>query len=205
MKELNSVTGIITYRNEKEFLKNSIDNIYPHVNQLILCDDQSLDNSYNIAISYPDPDKKILNIKIPLTISQVAGFGDKKNFSMVFVKNNWTLILDADEIIEDQFYKELPDMINDKKVEAYGLPRKNYINGIQTKIYPDHQIRLTRSYCRYILPVHEQIVGYEHKNRLYLTGSGYHIIHKKSSQRQIVQINHYKNIKNNYKQFLKDY
>ena len=97
MKEL---TGVILYRDEQEYLPKVIENIYPHVDRLILCDDQSKDVSAFIARSFSDSSKKILNVVLPKILSDRYGFGDKKNFALSFVESAWILLLDVDEIIE---------------------------------------------------------------------------------------------------------
>lgn len=203
-KPVNTVTGIILYKNEKEFIKRAVDHIYPHVDQLILCDDMSTDKSYDIVSDVLDLERKILRMRIPATFSNTAGFGDKKNFPMVWAKHQWILYLDADEVIEHEFWKNLPELISDPSLEAVALPRRNYIDGVLNRdAYPDHQFRLFRSYCRYIFSVHEELVGYNSQRGLHLSEEGYHIIHRKSSKRQAKQDKLYKSISKVKSQFLR--
>ena len=214
MKRTKNLTSVTLYKNEEEFIKKTIDHIYPHVDNLILCDDNSIDNSYSICKEYNDPDKKILNLKLPKVISDTWNIVDKKNFMLAFVDTWWILVLDADEYIEDSFYKDLPAMLADKSYDVYGIPRKNYIDGewIKTRetiagvldaTYPDYQLRLFRARCRYCGSVHEEIVGFEHKRRLYLSENGPHMIHDKTSQRQRLQDKRYDELAKRKIQFTK--
>lgn len=202
MKRTRDLTSVTLYKNEEEFIKKTIDHIYPHVDNIILCDDNSNDNSYTICKSHDDPDRKILNLKLPKVISDTWNIADKKNFMLAFVDTWWTLVLDADEHIEDAFYKELLNMMADKNYDVYGIPRKNYIDGewiktrediigVLSSTYPDYQLRLFRSRCRYCGSVHEELTGYMHERRLYLNKNGPHIIHDKTSQRQKLQDKRY--------------
>ena len=202
MRRTKNLTSVTLYKNEEEFIKKTIDHIYPHVDNLILCDDDSNDQSYTICKNYDDPDKKILNLKLPKVISDTWNIVDKKNFMLAFVDTWWVLVLDADEYIEDAFYKELPNMMADRDWDVYGIPRKNYIDGewIKTRkdiagvleaTYPDYQLRLFRARMRYCGSVHEDIVGHQNERCLYLSKEGPHIIHDKTSQRQKLQDKRY--------------
>ena len=214
MRRTKNLTSVTLYKNEEELIKKTINHIYPHVDNIILCDDNSNDSSYTICKNYVDFDRKILNLKLPKVISDTWNIVDKKNFMLAFVNTWWTLVLDADEYIEDGFYKELPNMMNDKKYDVYGIPRKNYIDGewIKTRktvagvldaTYPDYQLRLFRARCRYCGSVHEEIVGFEHKRRLYLSENGPHMIHDKTSQKQKLQDKRYDELAKRKLQFTK--
>ncbi len=194
------VSGVILYRDEKDFILNAIDNIYPHVDELILVDDCSMDGSTSLVAehlpSLNGGNRKCRQIMLPTQLSSAWGFGDKKNFGLAMVKHPWTLVLDADETIEDEFYKDIGDMICDSRVEVYGLPRKNYINGKwETIAYPDFQYRLFRSFCRYTQAVHEEITGQRGDMVKQLSGDGFHIIHKKTSERQLRQDRLYRELR----------
>lgn len=77
--------------------------------------------------------------------------------------------------------------------DCFGIPRRNYIDGIQTEIYPDYQYRLFRNYCRFEGAVHEEIVGFKRRSEVdYLretleNPARLNILHYKSTDKQTSQ------------------
>jgi hypothetical protein len=50
--------------------------------------------------------------------------------------------------------------------DCFGFARKNFIDGVQTQIYPDYQYRLFRNYCYFEGKVHEQIRGFNNRTEV---------------------------------------
>lgn len=192
------VGGYILFRNEEETLLRAINDIYPWVDKLVLCDDCSEDNSVKIAddfIRNADKDHKTKLVKIPKILSDMWAFHSKKNYTASFNDTYWQLCLDADEVIEIDFYKSLKKLISQDEIQVYFLPRLNYIDGVLVNEDDDkdYQGRLYRSFCVFHKPVHEEIVGYNKEHSMKLEGN-FHIIHKKTSSRQKTQNERYTNL-----------
>ncbi len=101
--------------------------------------------------------------------------------------------MDADEVYEEKLLKELRHFTeNNIKADSFAFPRKNYIDGKQTSAYPDRQIRFFKNNkkIRYQGTIHEQPIGWK---RIVST-MDLHIIHRKSSERQVSQTKHYESI-----------
>ena len=114
-------------------------------------------------------------------------FGDQKNFAISLTSGDWIFIVDADEIMEPGLISELKSIAVDNNMyDAVAIPRKNFINGIQTTAYPDYQFRFFRAFCRYIYPVHEELIGHR---SLYF--AKHHIIHHKTNEKQKMQNDYY--------------
>ena len=104
-------------------------------------------------------------------------FSDQKNFAISQLKTDWVYLHDPDERLEPTLLEILPHLITDEgqKVlgaldviapaqdvyDCFGFARKNFIDGVQTNIYPDYQYRLFRPYCRYSGKVHEMITNFK--------------------------------------------
>ncbi len=88
----------------------------------------------------------------------------------------------------------------DSFFDCFGIARRNYIDGVQTEVYPDYQYRLFRNYCRYQNPVHEEIVNFEDRTEVDCARdslekpSRFNILHYKSSNKQKEQNDLYAHI-----------
>lgn len=148
-------------------------------------------------------------------------FAAQKNRAIEALDTEWIYLHDPDERLEPtlleilsfltdpvhgqpalMFEGIIPD--KDSSFDCFGIPRKNFIDGLQTEVYPDYQYRLFRNYCRYKNPVHEEIVNFEDRTELDCTitesrntltnPSRFNILHYKSSTRQQEQNTFYANI-----------
>jgi len=157
--------------NEEDYIEKMLNNIIGKVDEIVIVDGGSTDKTLDILKDYP-------NIKLFEKVFNYH-YGDQRNFAIMQTIYPWILMLDADEILENEFWELLPSLINQDKYDAYGIPRKNFIdNKFCEETYPDYQVRLFRRYCRWIYPVHEELVGFKSSKQL-----NCHILHYKSSER----------------------
>lgn len=201
------LAGAILFRNEEEFIQQAMEHVYPHVDKLVMLNDCSNDKSYEIALEFAKKNKNVFLYNLPNFLHEIYGFGDKKNFLISLCNSEWVYIYDCDELVSEGFWRDVRKLIIQKEVECYALPRKNYIdNKFQEDAFPDYQTRLGRSYLRYVLPVHEELVGYEDKRKVKLDPEGdSYIIHKKSSSRQAEQDQRYKKVALKFQKQLKPF
>lgn len=103
-------------------------------------------------------------------------FSDQKNFAISQLDTDWVYLHDPDERLEPQTLEILPLLIQEKGqrllmkadvlpesedlFDCFGFARKNFIDGIQTDVYPDYQYRLFKPDCKFEGKVHEKIVGF---------------------------------------------
>jgi len=134
-------------------------------------------------------------------------FSAQKNLAISSLDTDWIYLHDPDERLEPTLLEIIPLLIDpeqgqaslqlagvlpetDKQFDCFGIPRRNFIDGIQTDTYPDYQYRLFRNYCRFQNPVHEEIVGFKNRTEIDFDSdslekpSRFNILHYKSSAKQ---------------------
>lgn len=133
---------IIHTKNAAKTLGKSIESVAGLVDELILIDMQSHDQTKNIAKKYK---AKIFEVKD-------VGYADPfRNFGLAKATKKWTLVLDADETIGYNLKKSIKKIIansNNQTADGYYLSRKNIIwkKWIQTAgWWPDYQLRLFKT------------------------------------------------------------
>ena len=90
------LTAIIPTFNEEKNIKEAIESI-SFANEILIVDSFSTDNTINIAKNISD---KILQREYKNSASQ-------KNWAIPQAKNNWILILDADERVTKELKQEM--------------------------------------------------------------------------------------------------
>ena len=109
-------------------------------------------------------------------------FSAQKNFAIENLQTDWVYLHDPDERLEPTLLEILPmlafqqgqkflkscDVIPDSPqfFDCFGLARKNFIDGIQSSIYPDYQYRFFRNYCRFEGRVHEKIINFRNRTEV---------------------------------------
>lgn len=90
---------------------------------VVLYDNGSTDETLEIAKRYSN---------VTIFQGEFLGFGETKNLACSFAKNDWVLSLDADEVLSDEFIKNLTSIeLNDKNI--YAILRENYYKNTQIK------------------------------------------------------------------------
>lgn len=167
--------------NEEKFLQRCLKNASPYVDEIIIVDGGSTDKTIKIAKSF-----KATIVHAPWK----EHFADQRNISLKKATKEWILVIDADEIYEKKLLTELQALAqNNIGIDAFAFPRKNFIDGKQTNVYPDRQTRFFKRSKKifYKRPLHEIVVGFKR----IASPMDLHIIHKKTSQRQALQNAHY--------------
>jgi glycosyltransferase involved in cell wall biosynthesis len=173
-EEYHGITAAFITLNEEEQIVSFLKHIRPLVGRIVMIDGGSVDDTVKLAEKYVDT-LKIIPFK--------GHFAEQKNAAMRLVYTDWTLFLDPDERFSDAAFKQIPDMIEQDKIDCYKFPRREMIDGEENKgPYPDIQARLFRTYCRFIRPIHEEVVGWKECKELD-KDSSFDIMHNKTSGR----------------------
>jgi glycosyltransferase involved in cell wall biosynthesis len=158
MKTSTVSVAIATY-NEEQNIKKCLDSVVDWVDEIIIVDGQSQDQTVKYA-------KKYKNTKIISTPNQ-AMFHLNKQLAIENCHSDWILQLDADEVVDQDLRKEIisilqvkPNLISES---GYWIPRKNFfLNRFLTKggQYPDYTIRFYKNGQGHLScqSVHEQAV-----------------------------------------------
>lgn len=143
--------AIITY-NEEDRIRDCIESVL-FADDIVVVDSCSTDRTTTIA--------RELGARV--IVEPWRGFALQKQFAVDNCKNDWVLILDADERVppwtKEIIISELKD--NQKDITAYSFKRKNYMNNKWIRHsgwWPDRIIRLVRKDAGYFekRSVHEK-------------------------------------------------
>lgn len=155
-KQAHSLSVVYAVHNEAANLPRSLDSIKELADELIIVDGESTDDTVKIARQY--------GAKVIETTNKPI-FHINKQMAMDAAKGEWTLQMDADEVVDAEMQKDIQRILNSDPAEmaaGYWLKRKNYFLGrFLTKggQYPDPVIRFYQT-GRAFLPmksVHEQM------------------------------------------------
>ncbi|MBL4647417.1 MAG: glycosyltransferase family 2 protein [Gammaproteobacteria bacterium] len=124
---------IITY-NEVEKLKPAIASVIDWVDEVIVADSLSSDDTVKVAM---DMGAKV--VQIPFN-----GFGDLRNQAITHCQYEWIFSLDTDERCTVEAQREILAICadNQRQAAAYLMPRRNYLLGRWIKHsgwYPDYR------------------------------------------------------------------
>lgn len=138
-------------KNEEKYLEECLRRIKPYGFEIVITDTGSTDRTKEIAKKYAD---KVLDFE------WVNDFSAARNFCVEHASNNWVLILDCDEYVENIDVRALricmqkfPRCAGDMhmKIIAYDTAgRLQYTTANVTRFY-------NRNYYKYINPIHEQV------------------------------------------------
>lgn len=90
------------------------------------------------------------------------GFGRQKHYAVGLAKNNWVLVLDADEVLNPSLELEILKAIQQTKIRGYSIPRSLVFMGRKLRFggeYRKNQLRLfNKNYGQFNFDeVHEKI------------------------------------------------
>ncbi len=165
---INKLTLLIPTKNEENRIRQCILSARDIVDEIIVIDSYSLDNTVSIAES----------LGATVIQREFDNFSNQKNFALTKAKNDWILLLDADEQLTGELKQEIQTLITSNSLrdhEAYWVYRSNYFfnQAIHYSGYQkDKVIRLfNKNKCTYQNAVHESLkvdgsIGYL-KNKLY--------------------------------------
>ncbi len=134
-------------------------------------------------------------------------FSAQKNYALDQLDTDWIYLHDPDERLEPTLIEILPLLIDTdagqqfleaggilpsspERFDCFGIARRNFIDGVQTDVYPDYQYRLFRKNCRFERPVHELLTGWNKRTEIDFNHTTlkdparFNILHYKSGSRQ---------------------
>jgi glycosyltransferase involved in cell wall biosynthesis len=132
---------LINTKNVANTLENTLKSV-KFADEIVVVDMASSDQTLEIAKKYT---KKIFQ-------HEDVGYADPaRNFAISKAKNDWILVVDADEVITEKLSKIILELINKKDgADIYHFPRKNFVFNKwikKTGWWPDYQPRLFKKGC----------------------------------------------------------
>ncbi len=152
------VSASYMVKNEAEYLPFSLKSIHDVVDEIIIVDNGSTDDTVKIARSFP---------KVKLYYSDARDFSALRNLTIDYASGEWILVMCADEVFYSDINEVLPGLVQDPAVDAYNcwyyhLMRSYYY--MQNK--DDHDPLYQRIFLfrktpatRYVRPVHQYLTG----------------------------------------------
>jgi glycosyltransferase involved in cell wall biosynthesis len=146
------VSVVIVTRNEEKNIENALESV-KDFEDIVVVDSFSEDRTVEICKKYT---QRVYQ-------HEWEGFAKQKQMAVDYAKNQWVLILDADERVTPELRSEIVEKIENSSVGGFYLPRKNFFLGRWIKHggwWPDHTLRLFRKDISYMQQreVHEKVV-----------------------------------------------
>ena len=144
----------VIMKNEEKNMENFLSSIKKHFEgypyELVLVDTGSTDATLSIAGKYTD---KIFYFK------WIGDFSAARNFSLSCASNNWVLILDCDEYVEELDPRGFQAIIAYLPLSVGMLSRKNHyeLNGTDSVYTDDVERFFDRRLFHYEAIIHEQV------------------------------------------------
>lgn len=104
-------------KNPNKLLFESINSVYPWVDEIIVIDDFSTNGIINGVVN---------KFGCKLYLHKYLGEGKQRNFGLSRLTSKWVLILDADEIVTPKLAKEIFKTIQISKASGFYIPMQNY-------------------------------------------------------------------------------
>jgi glycosyltransferase involved in cell wall biosynthesis len=133
-----NLSVVILTKNEEKNIEACLRSVKGWADEIIVVDDQSSDETVNIARRYTD---KVFTKKMQVE-------GSQRNWAYAQAKNKWVLSLDADERVSEELKREIEFVLTDgTSCNGFTIPRRNYIGNYWVKYggwYPSPQLKLFR-------------------------------------------------------------
>ncbi|MFH1505035.1 MAG: glycosyltransferase family 2 protein [Candidatus Omnitrophota bacterium] len=129
---------VIIAKNESLRIKECLDSVQGWAAEIILVDDESTDNTREIAAEYVD---KVFVRRMDIE-------GRHRNWAYAQASYDWVLSLDADERLTPELKDEINQVLkNNSGIAALTIPRKNFLGDYWLQYagqYPSAQLKLFR-------------------------------------------------------------
>lgn len=148
------ISACLITKNEEETLARSLEMISAYVDEIIIVDGQSEDETAKIA-------EKFGAVVIQQEFS--GSFAIERNSGIERARNEWVFILDPDETLEPGLLQILGDLASSNKYDAYSFLRHDVLPDgkvLETPCgHPEIHVRLAkRDKLRYYGAIHEKAV-----------------------------------------------
>lgn len=128
------ISVVIAAKDEATMLPDCLASIV-FADEVVVIDDNSQDATATLART---SGAKVITRKLD-------GFATQKNFGIDQARNNWVLILDADERLSAPLQAEIQALKPNRGTVAYSMPFRNYVGRKWLRhggLYPDRHTRL---------------------------------------------------------------
>lgn len=144
------VSVCMIVKNEEKKLSRCLESVKPYGFEIVIVDTGSQDKTCEVASHFTD---KIFHF------AWCDDFSAARNYSLEMASNDWILMLDADEVIENLDLEEMDYFMKNLSTSAGAVTRRNQVTTDTGKEYQiDRTERLySRKNFRYAGRIHEQL------------------------------------------------
>lgn len=122
MTKITDISCVIITKNAQNTLEDVLSSLVSF-SDVVVYNNNSTDKTGEIAKTFAN---------VNLIEGEFIGFGPTKNIAASFAKNEWVLSLDADEVVSEEFIKNLKAKTLDNN-KVYSILRTNYYKKTQIK------------------------------------------------------------------------
>ncbi|BBN98239.1 glycosyltransferase [Sporolactobacillus terrae] len=173
------LTLCMIVKNEEKVLKRCLGSVFKVVDEIIIVDTGSTDNTKAIAKKFT---KKVYDYK------WIGSFSNARNFAQSKATGEWILVLDADEFCQEDNALEFKKYLMNKQdnVEAYDVLTYHFLGNEGASVIQNKQMRVYRniSDIHYIRSVHEQLIN---KQRALNSGHSTLLVYHSGYMRQTIK------------------
>ena len=142
------VSIVVPVYNVEKYINKCIESVIQQTYknwELILVDDNSNDNSYQICCEYSKKDKRIRCLK-----NTAKGVSNARNFGICNVQGEWILFIDSDDEIKEDTVEKLLKDSNGYDIIVGGYEIANEINDTLNTYRPDEFQGDITNFCKTI-------------------------------------------------------
>ncbi|MBD3842008.1 MAG: glycosyltransferase family 2 protein [Campylobacterales bacterium] len=149
---IDHISAVVLAKNNENTIRNTLESL-KNFEDVVVYDNGSTDSTLQIVRKYQN---------VNLIQGEFKGFGWSKNQAASFAKNDWILIIDSDEVVDD----ELLNILKNKTLNAHTVYRLNFkafYKNIQVKYCGWNNQKIKRVYNKTVTKynyndVHEDII-----------------------------------------------
>ncbi|QQZ62197.1 glycosyltransferase family 2 protein [Paenibacillus sonchi] len=145
-----NISLVMIVKNEEQTLRRCLDSVFTLVDEIIIVDTGSTDNTKQIASDY--------HAKI-FEYEWTNDFAAARNFALEQTTSEWSLVLDADEYISNDCADEIYSFITHSPAIGQIKRIDKFMSKDGVSFEQSYISRLFPSSCRYSGKIHEQIVS----------------------------------------------
>lgn len=151
-KNIKHISVVVLARNNQETIEKTLQSLLGF-DDVVLYDNGSTDNTREIAKGFEN---------VNLIEGEFRGFGWTKNQAASYAKNDWIMIIDSDEVVDNELFESLQSKVLDKTT-VYQLNFKAFYKDIQVKHCGWNNQKIKRLYNKTLTKyndndVHEDII-----------------------------------------------
>jgi len=132
---IENISVVVLAKNNQDTIKKTLESLQ-NFSDVVVYDNGSTDNTIKIVSQFSN---------VNLIQGEFKGFGWTKNHAVSFTKNEWVLIIDSDEVVDDELFEFLQTTKLDSNT-VYKLNFKAFYKDIQVKYCGWNNQKIKRLY-----------------------------------------------------------